>query len=194
MSENKISVVGAPAIDLEASISADLASRDTPEETEVLQSEEVKPAFDIASLSHDQLQALKAAIAATPDRVDQKHVNNTIKVRMIDGKLVVDFKNAFLGMIMDETLQRKVERHIIPVLLEGETEFKNMMYRDFMQGEQVVCEVIDMIPKTTPVVEGQTYDPFGQLVEMVRTEVTYKMNVKKPDGKMIELPGKISNA
>lgn len=196
----KVSVVGAPnvntdaALDIESSITEDLEKRESIADETQPQSETPAPAFDIGSLSHEQLQALKAQLAATPDRADTKHQNPTVKMRRINGKLVMDFKNAFLGLVDDEVRQAKVERHIIPVLLEGEQEFKNMLYKDLMRAEQVVFEVLDMKKREVPIVEGETYDPYGQLVERVRTDVTYVFELKTDDGRTIEVPGKIVNA
>ena len=202
MSENneKVSVVGAPnvktdaTVDIESSITQDLEQREAHQSDDAPQSEEPSPAFDITKLSPEQLQMLKAQLASTPDRLDTKHKNPVIKLRRIDNRLIVDFKNAFLGLVDDPENQRKVERHIIPVLFEGESEFKNMIYKDFMRSEQVECEVLEMSKKDVPIVEGETHDPYGNLVEMVRTDVQYRFTIKTDDGREITVPGKVVNA
>jgi len=201
MSEEKISVVGQPnvktdaSLDIEESITQDLQERESTVDETQPQSETPSPAFNINQLTHEQLQALKAQLAATPDRVDQRQKNAIVKLRVIDGKIVKDFKNAYLGLVDDEVKQAKIERHIIPVLLEGEDSYKNMLYKQFMQSPQIECEVVDMRQKSVPIVEGETYDPYGQLVEMVRTDVQYIFDVKTPDGRVIEnIAGKIVNA
>jgi hypothetical protein len=198
--ENKgggVSVVGAPAINLEETIANDLSKSEEVQDTTTSRSEVVEPAFDISKLSADQLQQLAAALRAVPERVDTKK-NKTVKVRQVmvhdEPRLVIDFKRAFIGLVDDHENQRKVERHIIPVLVEGETEFKNMQYSDFMQSPQVVCEVVKMSKEEVPIVEGETYDLYDRLVEMTRIEVEYTLLVKKPDGTTLELPGRVANA
>jgi len=200
MAEEKVSVVGAPNVntdaelDIEESISQELEQRESTPSEGVPQSETPSPAIDITKLTPDQLQILKAQLASTPDRVNSKKKNAIVKLRRIDGKLIKDFKNAFMGLVDDPENQRKVERHIIPVLLEGEENYKNMMYKQFMQSEQVECEVLEMKQKPIPIVEGETYDPYGQLVEMVRTDMQYEFVVKTPDGQQLNVTSKIVNA
>lgn len=195
--ENKVSVVGAPAINLEETINQELSQSEEVKETTAPKSEVVEPAFDISKLSPDQLQQLAAALRAVPERVNDKK-NKTVKVRevTVNGaqKLVLDFKRAFIGLVDDPENQRKVERHIIPIKVEGDTEFRNMLYSEFMQSPQVVCEVTKMNKEELPIVEGETYDQYDRLVEMTRTEVVYTLTVKTPDGREIELPGKVANA
>lgn len=190
----KISVVGNPAVNLEESIIEDLSARENNINEDAPQAIEPSPAIDLSKLSPEMLQQLKAALAATPDRVDQGNKNKTVQLREIQGKIVVDFKNAFLGLVDDEVNLRKMERHIIPVLLEGEKEFKNVLYKDFMQSPQITAEVIRMSKEEVPIVEGETHDPYGNLVEVVRTDIRYTFDLKLPDGRDITMPGKIVNA
>lgn len=192
MSEEKVSVVGEPT--LETEITEELAASEEIKDESVPQSEVPAPAIDLSNLNTEQLQALKAALSATPDRSSTANQAKTVKIRRYQDKYVVDFKQAYPALIMDETLQRKVEQHIIPIKLEGAEDFINVPYRTFMQSEQVPCKVLAMPKEEHPIVEGETYDEHDRLVEMVRTEVVYSLKIETPEGRELNVEGKIANA
>lgn len=192
MTEEKISVVGEPA--LADQIISDLEESETVQDTTVPRSEVPAPAIDITQLTTEQLQALKAALSATPDRASTADKAKEVKIRRIGDKYVVDFKRAYLTYMMDETEQRKVETHIIPVKYEGAADFVDVRYKVFMQADQVKCKVLDMQKREVPVTEGETYDEHDRLVEMVRTEVVYSLLIQTPEGRELTVDGKVANA
>ena len=179
---------------IEEDIVEDLVEQDEVKDDTVPTTEEPAPAIDISKLSVEQLQALKSALDTTPDRASTADKSKEVKVRKIGDKYVIDFKPAYLTYAMDETQQRKVERHMIPVKLEGETEFTDMPYKHFMGSEQVVCKVLAMPKEDRPIIEGETYDEHDRLVEMVRMEVIYTLKIKTPEGRELSIEGKIANA
>lgn len=192
MSEEKVSVVGEPT--LADQITKDLSESETKQDTTRPASETPAPAIDLSSLNTEQLQALKAALSATPDRASTADQTKTVQIRRIGDRYVVDFKNAYLTYMLDETEQRKVETHIIPVKLEGDENFTEMRYKTFMKAEQVRCKVVDMFKREVPIIEGETYDEHDRLVEMVRKEVQYTFKLKTPEGRELSVDGKVANA
>lgn len=190
--QEKVSVVGDPA--LNDAIISDLEESENKVDTDIPVSETPAPAIDISNLSQEQLQALKAALSATPDRANTADQAKVVKVRRINDKYVVDFKRAYLTYMLDETEQRKVETHIIPVKLEGAEDFVDMRYKVFMQADRVNCKVKDMQQREVPIVEGETTDEHGRLVEMVRKEVVYSLVVTTPEGRELNIDGKVANA
>jgi hypothetical protein len=151
--------------------------------------------FDLSKLDRTQLQALKAMLEATPVGVSRKRGNPIVTLRKIDGKIAIDFKRAYLGLVKDHELNREVERHIIPIKFFGDKEFTNMLYKTFIESERVNCEVLDYRQKVEEFEEGQTYSrETGQLVEMVRKEVRTWFNIKLPNGEVVEIEGRIANA
>jgi len=168
--------------------------KDTNTQTQTAEKTKPAPAVDITQLSAEQLQALKAALNATPDTSVMKKTDNIVKVRRIDGKYVMGIKNARLVYMENESGDRKIETHIIPVLLDGEEEYKDMRYKEFMAAEQVPCKVTKTNKHEVPVVEGETRNEFNQLVEMVRTDVHFDFVVQTPDGKELKLDGSVINA
>lgn len=190
--KEKVSVVGEP--NLADEIVSDLQESEEIKDESIPQSETPSPAFDISKLSVDQIQQLKSVLSATPDRAASAKGSTNVKIRKINDKYVIDFKQAFLGVVDDEVLQKKVERHIIPTKLEGAEDYVNIDYKRFMQSEQVDCKVLDMRKDEQPIVEGETYDEYDRLVEMIRTEVVVTLVVKTPEGRELTIPGKIANA
>lgn len=160
--------------------------------------------IDLSKLTTEQLQQLKSMLAATPDRITRKKKNPTIKLRVFGGKVVTDISRAFKGLIDDPENNRKVERTHIKVTLHGETEPRAILYREFMQLEQIVCEVVSNRQEKGEIVEGETISrETGRPVEMVVTTVQDFFTVKLPDsdvvaedlrGKTLEIEGKLANA
>jgi len=151
--------------------------------------------FDLSKLSTEQLQNLKAMLAATPDRVQRKKKNPTVKLRVIDGKVVMDFKNAYKALVDDPENNRKVERTHIQVKLQGEDTYHSVLYRDFMQADQVVCEILSTRQDKDEIVEGETISrETGRPVEMIVTVVKDFFTIKLPDGSTTEIEGRLANA
>lgn len=151
--------------------------------------------IDISSLSPDQLQTLKQMLAATPDQIRKTNQRPTVTMRQIDGRTVVGFKNAYLGLIDDLENRRKVERHLIPVLFEDAEDYENVLYKKFMEAPRVECEVIEKSEDTVEIPEGTTRSRItGTVVEMVRKEIHTFFTVKLPSGKSVKLEAKLVNA
>jgi hypothetical protein len=152
-------------------------------------------AFDLATLTPEQLQSLKAMLNATPDTITREKGNPIVTLRRIDDKFVMDFKNAHIALVEDPENNRKVERHFIPVLFQGEEEYVNVLYQTFIDAERVPCEVVQTHTNTKRIVEGQTRSrETGSIVEVVRTEVNNSFTVKLPDGETVEIQSKLANA
>lgn len=182
-----------PVSDISHRLSNQAGGEDT-EDTEVAIPQNPVP-FDITALTPDQIQTLKAMLASTPERSKRANRKPTIKVRRINDKFVVDFKTAYKGLVRDLELQRDVERHFIPVLLEGEKEFKPVLYKDFIHSEQVVCEVIGTRQEEDEIIEGETISRETLMpVDMVIRVVHEWFTIKLPDGRSLEIESKIANA
>lgn len=151
--------------------------------------------LDLSKLTTEQLQTLKSMLAATPDRVQRKKKNPTVKLRVIDGKVVMDFKNAYKALVDDPENNRKVERTHIQVKLQGEEKYHSVLYRDFMQAKQVVCEIVSTRQDKDEIVEGETISrETGRPVEMIVTVVKDFFTIKLPDGSTVEIEGRLANA
>ncbi len=150
--------------------------------------------FDIKSLSKEQLQTLKSMLGATPE--DRKKVKESprIRLRRIEGKIVVNFKNAFLALIDDPANLRKVEKHMIPVLYQNETEYVNVLYSTFINSEQIFCKVLGGNSNVKEVIEGETISrETGTLVDVIRKDPVYNFIVELPGGEQITIDGKVAN-
>lgn len=151
--------------------------------------------FDLSKLTLEQLQTLKAMLNNTPDRVARKSVNPTTMLRRMNGKIVVNFRNAYLSLVDDPENSRKVERHKIPVQFQGETGFTEVMYKDFMESERVRCEIVKTYAEPDNHVEGEVFSKErGAFVEMEVTSMHYTFDVKTPEGDLIRIEGKVANA
>lgn len=165
--------------------------------------------FDVTQLSPDQLRALKAALNNTPEGREREKEKPRITLRRIDGRYIIDFKNAYLGVVRDVELNRDVERHKIPVrffnqeeyeqMLKGEevqVHYEDILYSEFMNAERVPCEVLRLTQEKKPYEIGETYSQQrGGMVVMERVEVVSYFDVQLPDGYVIkQLEGKIVNA
>lgn len=166
------------------------------ENTSVAEAHTALP-FDIASLNREQLQALKSMLAATPDGGSRKKLKPRIRLRRIDDNIVTDFKRAKLGLVDDHELGRKVERHLIEVKYLGSENYVTVLYKNFIESEQVACEVLSERHETNEVVEGETISrETGALVDMVRRDVLYWFTVQLPEGSSpatVEIPARVAN-
>lgn len=115
------------------------------------------PAFDLAKLSPDQLYQLKDMIDTLPARPQAAAGRPVVSLRIMDDKLVIDFKNAFNTWVKDEQANQNVEMVMIPVRFLGSDGFTNVRWKDFMEAHQVPCEVIkrDSVPGEVP--DGSPY-------------------------------------
>lgn len=152
--------------------------------------------FDITKLTMEQRQAMKAMLDATPDSVSKKVENPKIRIRKFEGKYIVNFKRAYLGLVRDHDNNRDVERHMIPVLYKDEKEYTKVLYANFINSEQVECEVVKQLQEPKKFIEGQTFNrKTGRMVEVVRTELHQTFIIELPDNEgKITIEGKMANA
>lgn len=179
-------------------ISQRLSQRDGENENEERRGDEPTAneplSFDISKLTAEQLSQLKAMLNATPDRARRKKENPRVFLREIDGKVAVDFKNAYLTMVRDHELRADVERHVIPVKFLGETDYTNIMYERFMSSPQISCEIISTKKDVDEEERGSTISmEHGRQVPMLVTRVNYTFTVKLPNGEQVEIDGKVAN-
>jgi hypothetical protein len=135
----------------------------------------------------------------TPDQVHQKKGNIKVEIRRVEveGKerFVVDMERARRALSFDATLQKDVETLKLRVKLDGDKEWTDMEYRDFMQLDRVPVEVIAQRQAESITKEGQVRQAeTGRIVEKEVKNIVYWYTVKLPSGKTIELEGKMANA
>lgn len=155
--------------------------------------------FDINKLTEEQIRVLQAKLASVPHKVEKGKdgVNKKmIRLRRIDGKIVSDFKNAYNSLVDDPENQRKVYRHVIPIrFFGGADEYTNILYSDFINAEQVWCEVVSERKETEEVVVGETFHrESGKLVEMVERKSHKWYTIKLPSGEIVEISARLANA
>ena len=151
--------------------------------------------FDVTKLNYEQLQYLKAALTNIPDRASGKLKNPITKLREMNGNIIVDYKNSYLALLDDPENHRKVEGHMIPVRFLGTEVFVNVRWQDFMHARQIECEIVEHTQKPGVIVEGQVWSKErGTLVEMEVKTMHHFFKVKLPDGQLIDIDGKVSNA
>lgn len=174
---------------------------------------EPMPAFDISRLSVEQLQALKGALEGVPLTKARKKGNPIVKLRRMEGRFVVDFKNCFTAMRKDVNTEITSEVVIIPVrfmdekghgeveVKEGKTvpKFTHVVWKDFMNADQVKCEVVSTRRVPGSLVEGEveSNERPGVMVEMEVRTIQDFFTVKLPEGSpvpTVEIEGKIANA
>lgn len=191
------------------------ASPLSPEEQEPIPAAPL-PAFDLARLSPDQLMALRDAMAALPQQRSRKRGNPIIKLRRIDGRMVIDFKNAYVTMQKNEETNVTSEVVMMGVRFmgddgKGETmpdpqdpnklvpKFTKIDWKNFMNADQVKCEVISTRRIPGSIVEGEveSNERPGVMVEMEVRTIQDFFTVKLPEGSpvpTVEVEGKIANA
>lgn len=177
---------------------ANQAPAPTPEET-------AKPTantpmmIDLANLSTEQLSMLKSMLSVTPDKVQQKRGNIIIQIRKTvvndEDRYIIDFKRSRLALDYHAETGKEYETHVLPVLLDGEAEYKDMNYTEFMQSDRVNVEVLSQRSKETITEEGQVLQrATGKLVNKEVKTMEYWYTVKLPNGEVVELQGKMANA
>lgn len=177
-------------------ISARLSSAppERPKGTDAPKAVEAIP-FDIGKLTAEQLSNLKSMLAVTPERVPTKKKNAITQLRSINGKVVVAIKNAYLTLVYDPVRMTDIEAHKIPVRFAGETEFKDVLYNEFMKSERVMCEIMSIRTQEEIRIEGEVVQrETGRLVNQEVKMVIYFFTVKLPDGTITEIEGSAANA
>lgn len=195
-----VSVVGDPKLRAGAADLDDIADEvakeieeDEAEETDTPRAETPVPAIDISKLTLEQLQELQARLNATPSAAETQKHKMYIKLRDYNGQLIVNFSNAFIGLMDDPENNRQVHRHFIKIQLQGEDEMRTIPYQQFMQLEQVNCEVIKEMASEDPIKTGSTYNEHGELVEMVVVKKEYEYRILTPDGEELVVSGNVAN-
>lgn len=151
--------------------------------------------FDLSSLTGDQLQALKQALNATPDSATRKKENPTVMLRTMNGSVIIDFKNAYLGLVEDPENRRQVERHLIPVLVMGAKDYVSIRYSEFMQLNRVKGEIISTRKESDDRIEGTvTSNETGRPTEMLVKRTKDFFMVKLETGETLEIEAKMANA
>ncbi len=155
--------------------------------------------IDLAKMSMEQLQQLKSMLNVTPDRVQKKMGNIRVIIREVEvggiKRYVTDFKDAQIAIDYETNTGREIESHRIPVRLDGDKEYIQMHYSQFMQSNRVPVEVISQRTVDNSVSEGEVLQrETGKIVEKEIKIVTYFYTVKLPNGKEVEINGKISNS
>lgn len=179
-----------------ADIGARLSSAppERPQETDAPKAK-LPIAFDIGNLTADQLSLLKSQLAVTPERVPTKKKNAITELRCINGKFVAATKNAYLTLVYDPTRMTEVETHKIPVRFAGETDYKDIIYTEFMKSERVACEIMSIRQEESIRIEGEVVQrETGRLVNQEVKTINYFFTVKLPDGTITEITGSAANA
>lgn len=178
-----------------------------PKEANAPVAEQPAP-FDLSMLRPEQLQQLKAMLNSTPDRITQKRSNPIIALRRFrvvspDGsenlRIITDFRNAYETFVRDEIANITKEVVMIPVHFLGDeaAKFVNVPYKDFMNSDQIRCEVLRTRNEPGRIVEGEVLQrETGRIVEReIKTMDTW-FTVKLPEGTTpaeIEIEAKIAN-
>lgn len=156
--------------------------------------------FDLNNLSADQLATLKAMLNSTPDRVVQKKGNPQVTLTKFNGQLVTEFKGAFNTLVRDEVTNITSEVMLIPVRFLGTTDFVNINYKEFVNGEKVVCEVISRRSEPGVILEGvviskETGRPVQQEIKTLKEWFTLRIPASEAsDIKEVEILASMANA
>ncbi len=160
---------------------------------------EVPLPIDINALSDDQLHLLKARLNATPDRVSQKRSNPTVLIRRFNGNYVTDIGGAIDSLVRNEDGIGTKELVLIPIKTLGSDEWVKVNWKEFMQSEQIRCEVIKMesVPESIPE-RGTVFSrEKGVMVQREITTVRNTLTIQLPAGapeKTMTVDAKIANA
>ena len=152
--------------------------------------------FDINSLTTEQIQLIKERFAATPEKMHKKLDRPVIELKHVNGKIIMDFKQSFLALVEDEVKQKKVEAHMLAVLLEGEKEYVNMRLSEFRKLPVVEAEIISTSTEDDSYVEGEVFSAERKtMVEMLVKRFKYAFTVKvKGRSDTLVIEGKLANA
>lgn len=185
-----------PNTEVISNISERLTKTEEVVEDEGLIKEKEAPAFDLTSLTAEQLSTLKQMLNATPDRLVKKKGDPIVTMRKLDDKFIVKFKKAYQVMVLDEELQRKVPVLMIPVLFYGEEKYVDIRWDMFHQNaERVKCRVTNILSKTEEIFDGTTISrATGTEVEMYKTVVHNYMTVELPNVGSVDVEAEFVNA
>ena len=154
--------------------------------------------FDFSKLTRDDLQRLKEAMDAVPDRATAIKKNPRVNLRRMDGRFVKSFGKAFNALVKDTVERRDIETHKIPVLFFDAEASVDVLYKDFMESERVLVEVIKIRTESDNHVEGEVYSKEKKrMVEMEVTRDKHFFTVRLPDGKgfkEVEIESRVANA
>jgi hypothetical protein len=153
----------------------------------------------LKGITPDELQRLKMILAATPDRPTAKKGNPIILLRRYQGNFIVNIGNAYNTLQRNSDTGFTNEVLMLPIRLLGSEKDELIPWKEFMQAEQVKCEVLKREQRQIPVTEGEPIPnrDTGTLVERVVMILEETLTVKLPEGSpqaTVELPVKIANA
>ena len=197
--ENKGSVTTAPKKEPE-NIVEDISNKLSEEGVEKTKKTNFTPKetipFDPTKLTSEQIQTFKAMLEATPEKLSKEVVNPRVTIRKHKGKYVIDYKRAYEKVVKDIEQNKEVLKHIIPVLYNGEKEYVDILYPEFINAERVSCEVIKHTEENKKFIEGETISRVtGRLTELVRMERIHHFTIKLPDNEgVLDIDGKMANA
>lgn len=150
---------------------------------------------ELLNLTQDQIREFKRILEVTPDLPDSgKPKAQLIRLREIDGKIVVDFKErTHYKRVRDEN-DKEVERLFIGIRFFGTTEWADYPFKDFINSKQIWCEVLKTDTQTEDKIVGETVSrETGKLVNMVHKLVKTCYTLKLPSGETLEIDGRIAN-
>lgn len=164
--------------------------------------------LDISQLRPEQIQQLKEMLSITPERANKIKANPRVSIRRyrgVDGqaepKLIVDIGRAYSTLVKDEHTNITEEVIRIPVKFLGDADFTLIRYKDFMNSEQVVCEVVAFDRQQEWVVEDAGRPvrnrETNELVERGYFEVKEMFTIKLPEGsnpEQVTIEGYMANA
>lgn len=151
--------------------------------------------FDISKLSIEQIQQLKHILEVTPNSVKKVVRKPTTKIRTLDGKYLVEAKRSFMRLRKNTIEGRDELAHYILVRFHGEANFVEKDYREVMQADRIVCEIVSTRYEDASYIEGEpvVHRETGKLTEReVKVTVPY-YTIKLPNGETVELKGEMSN-
>jgi len=176
-------------IDPVQSISERLSSKASDIKETGVKEQETK-GFDVTSLSPEQIRQLRAVLASTPDRIDKKDAQPIMTLRRVDGKYIVEHKNAVLRLVQDSEQKRDVQRHFMKIRFDGEEDFVEVPLDEFMMYERVRCTCTDIKTDVKESHIGETMSKeTGRMVEMVAKNTIYSLTLLTPEGKTIVVNG-----
>lgn len=152
----------------------------------------------LAGIKPDQLQRLKMLLDATPTRISRR-TNPVVLLRKHEGNFIVDIGSAVNTLQRNDFTNITTEVLMLPVKFLGAGDFTMMPWQEYMQAEQVKCEIVSRRSKPDRQIVG---DPImhrdtGKLVENVITTLEEFFTIKLPEGSpvsTIEIPVKMANA
>jgi len=163
-----------------------------------VQTTDTKP-FDITQLTPEQISQLRDMIERTPRGLQTEDYSLIVRLRQLDGKVVVAWQNAYKKQVSDEVEQRAVLKDFIKVKFHGSDDFVEVPYKDFMDEQnRVECKVLSVdtkpIQEKVGVTEKRNEMGVGtELVEMIVTREKSVFKVELPNGDVAEIDGEFVN-